>query len=90
MKIKVDIECTPKEARDFLGLPDIAPMQEKLMTDLQERLEENVRSMDAETLTKTWLPMTMQGMGEMQKLFWENMKMAAPGAAGSGKTDNDE
>lgn len=90
MKIKVDIECTPKEARDFLGLPDIAPMQEKLMADLQERLEENFRSMDAETLAKTWLPMTMQGMGEMQKLFWENMKMAAPGATGSGKTDNDE
>ncbi|WP_420846806.1 DUF6489 family protein [Microvirga tunisiensis] len=28
MKITMDVECTPEEARAFLGLPDVKPMQE--------------------------------------------------------------
>ena len=29
MKITMDIECTPEEARRFLGLPDVTGSQEK-------------------------------------------------------------
>lgn len=75
MKVKFDIECTPEEARQFFGLPDVAPMQEKLMEELQERLEENIRAVSAEELIKTWMPATMQGFGEMQKMFWQQMGM---------------
>lgn len=34
MKITIDVDCTPDEARRFLGLPDVAPMQEALMAQL--------------------------------------------------------
>lgn len=78
MKIHFDIECTPEEARKFLGLPNVAEIQDKMIKDMQARMEDNIQNMDPETLMKTWLPMTMQGMGEMQKLFWENMRMADP------------
>lgn len=78
MKVKFDIECTPQEARAFFGLPDVEPMQEALMKDLEERLRENIRSLDPETMLKTWLPATIQGWGEVQKLFWQQMGM--PGA----------
>ena len=30
MKITIDFDATPDEARRFFGLPDIAPMQEAL------------------------------------------------------------
>ena len=30
MKVNVEIDCTPEEARAFFGLPDVAPLQEKL------------------------------------------------------------
>jgi Family of unknown function (DUF6489) len=30
MKINVEIDCTAEEARAFLGLPDVQPMQEQL------------------------------------------------------------
>jgi tetrahydromethanopterin S-methyltransferase subunit B len=73
MKIKFDIECTPEEARAFMGLPDVAPMQEKMMKELEERLSENIRSLDPETMLKTWLPATMEGWGQMQKMFWNQM-----------------
>ncbi len=85
MKIKIDIECTPEEAREFMGLPNIAPMQDALMEEIQKKLEENIKNMDPETLMKTWVPLTMQGMsqgmgqwGEMQKMFWQNLNMKPP------------
>lgn len=73
MKVKFDIECTPEEARKFLGLPDVAPMQEALMKEIEQRMAENMRSLDPETMLKTWLPATMQGWGQMQKMFWNQM-----------------
>lgn len=88
MKIKIDIDCTPEEARHFLGLPDVAPMQAALMAQIQERLEANMKAMDPDTLLKTWLPAGMQGWEQMQKAFWSQMGSGMGGMAGgkSGKT----
>ena len=38
MKIVIDVECTPEEARSFLGLPDVAPVQQAMMEEIQRRL----------------------------------------------------
>lgn len=81
MKVNFDIECTPEEARRFLGLPDLAPMQERMMKELEARMAENLRALDPETLVKTWMPMTMQGFGEMQKMFWAQMGFDSAAAA---------
>jgi hypothetical protein len=78
MKVNFDIECTPEEARRFLGLPDLAPMQERMMKELEERMAENLRALDPETLVKTWMPMSMQGWGDMQKIFWSQMGINIP------------
>lgn len=89
MKIKIDIDCTPEEARHFLGLPDVAPMQAVLMAQIQERLEANMKAMDPDTLLKTWLPAGMQGWEQMQKAFWSQMGSGMGGMTGgkSGKTE---
>lgn len=79
MKIKFDIECSPAEARAFFGLPDVAPMQEALMKELEEKLRENMNTMEPEAMLKTWLPATVQGWGEMQKMFWQQMGMPGGG-----------
>lgn len=73
MKIKFDIECTPEEARQFIGLPDVVPMQEALMKEIEAKMQDNIRNLDPETMVKTWLPATIQGWGEMQKMFWSQM-----------------
>jgi hypothetical protein len=75
MKFTVNIEATPEEARAFLGLPDIAPMQERLIKELEEKMADNIRTLDSETLAKTWMPMMMQSWSEMQKTFWGQMGM---------------
>ncbi len=70
MKFTVDVDCTPEEARTFLGLPDVQPMQEALMAEVQERMAAAVAAMDPETMVKTWLPAGLQGMDQLQKMFW--------------------
>ena len=70
MKITIDVDCTPDEARRFLGLPDVAPMQQAMMDEIQRRMTDNLRAMEPEQLIKTWLPMGLQGWEQLQKAFW--------------------
>ena len=70
MKITVDVDCTAEEARQFLGLPDVKPMQDTMMREIRDRMMTSLQAMDAEALFKTWLPAQMQGFEQMQKFFW--------------------
>ena len=71
MKIHIDIDCTPEEARTFMGLPDVAPRQDAVMKEMQDRMMAAMRSMDPETLMKTWLPAGISNLEQMQKMFWQ-------------------
>ncbi len=82
MKISIDIDCTPDEARRFLGLPDVAPMQEAMMRQIQERMEANLKALEPEALFQTWLPASIQGMEQLQKMFWAQMGGATDGKKG--------
>lgn len=76
MKITVDIDCTPEEARSFLGLPDVKPMQEAMMNQIQERMTATLSAMEPEAMLKTWLPAGVQGMEQLQKMFWNQFAAA--------------
>ena len=83
MKINIDIECTPQEARSFLGLPDVEPMQKAMMQQTQDRMMQYLDGMDPETLLKTWLPAGIQGWEQIQKAFWSQLA----GAGGATKKE---
>ncbi|HYH22588.1 MAG TPA: DUF6489 family protein [Azospirillum sp.] len=76
MKITIDVDCTPEEARTFLGLPDVKPMQEAMMKEVQNRMTASLHAMDPETMLKTWLPAGIQGFEQLQKMFWTQMASA--------------
>ncbi len=87
MKIKVDIDCTPQEARSFFGLPDLTPVHDTVVAAMQERMKAALDSTDAEALLKAWMPqgldmagqMGAQSLEAMQK-FWSGAMGAAAGA----------
>jgi hypothetical protein len=83
MKITIDIDCTPEEARAFFGLPDVAPLQAEMMKELQERMMKTLASMDAEKLMKTWLSSGAQSFEQMQRAFWEQFVGRGQKGAGS-------
>lgn len=73
MKIKLDVDCTPEEMRAFFGLPDVRPMQEALLKEVQQRLAANLQAMDPEAMLKTWLPATLKGFEQLQEMFLAQM-----------------
>jgi len=87
MKITIDIDCTPVEARAFFGLPDLGPLQAEMMKQMQERMTTVMAGMDADKLMKTWLSSGAQSLEQMQRAFWEQFagrgakKGSAPGSA---------
>lgn len=84
MKVTIDIDCTPEEARAFLGLPDVKPMQDAMMAELTDKMRENLSAMDAESLMKTWLPAGLQNWEQLQKAFWGQASTGKP--SGSDKS----
>ena len=81
MKITIDVDCTPQEARAFLGLPHIEPMQDALVAQMQERLSGYLEALDPEQLMKLWLPGGMQGLAQIQERFWSQLMGGMAGAA---------
>lgn len=69
MKLEIDVDCTPEEARAFLGLPDVKPMQEAILAEVQARMMKTIAAMDPETMMKAWLPATMQGWEQLREAF---------------------
>jgi len=86
MKLTLDIDCTPEEARALLGRPDVAPMQAAVMEELGKRMSAGLETMNPETLVKTWMPLGLQGLEQAQKKFWSQMSAAAGGAKKGGDT----
>ena len=84
MKITIDVDCTPQEARAFLGLPHIEPMQDALVAQMQERLSGYLEALDPEQLMKLWLPGGMQGLAQIQERFWSQL---IGGMAGAGSEE---
>lgn len=85
MKITVDIDFTPEEARHFLGLPEVKPMQDALMREIEERMRAGLKAMDPEAMLRAWMPASAQGFEQMQK-FWSGLAdAAARGSQGSGR-----
>ncbi len=81
MNITVNVECSPEEARAFLGLPDVAPMQKALMNDLEQRLRANIQAMSPDVMFKTWLPASLQNVEQAQKMFWSQIQQTMNGLA---------
>ena len=54
MKIKVEIDATPQEVREFFGLPDIRPLQEELLSEIRANMKQRrFPVFDALNLMKT-------------------------------------
>ena len=85
MKITIDIDCTPQEARAFLGLPHLEPMQDALIAKMQARLADYMSAMEPDALMKLWFPGGLQGLGQLQERFWSQLFESASGPGGPGR-----
>ena len=77
MKISLDIDCTSEEARKFFGLPDLQPLQQALLKEVQERASANIKAMDAKAMIETWLPASLRGFEQLQQMLMAGMAGAS-------------
>jgi U3 small nucleolar ribonucleoprotein component len=85
MKFTINIDCTPQEARTFLGLPDIEAFQKSMMEKAQARMEKQIKDLDAEALMKMWMPDgiagTVKSWKELQENFMAQFSQMASGGS---------
>jgi hypothetical protein len=81
MKVHVEIDCTPEEARAFLGLPDVSKAN-GVYIDVISKAMKGAGSVDqVQEFAKNLAPMGQVGM----KLFQQFMESGSAFAAGAGK-----
>ena len=69
MKFTVDVDCTPEEARRFLGLPDLTPVHQAYIDKMQSFVSEGVTPDMVGEMMKSWGPMSEAGMNMWQQMF---------------------
>jgi hypothetical protein len=69
MKVTVEVDCTPAEARAFMGLPDVEPLNDHLVSEMKRRMDENITAMQPEELMKTWTSFGLQAQDQFRKLM---------------------
>ena len=69
MKVHIDIDCTPEEARVFFGLPDVQPMQEAVMNEMRGPHADPARRHG--NPDEDLMPAGIAGMEQLQKMFWQ-------------------
>lgn len=69
MKINVEVDCTPEEARRFMGLPDLTPVHDVYIKMMIDAVEKQTDPAAFQTMLQSWMPMGEAGMNMWRGLF---------------------
>ena len=82
MKMTIEIDCTPVEARAFFGLPDVSPLNDHMVDEMKRRLNANIAMLEPGELLKNWMAFGGQATEQFQKLMTAAASGAMSGAGG--------
>jgi hypothetical protein len=80
MKVTIEVDCTPIEARTFFGLPDVTALNDHLVEEMKNRVDANLNMLQPEELLRNWMTFG----GQAQETFMRLMQAAATGGPGRG------
>lgn len=80
MKVTVEVDCTSFEARQFLGLPDIQPMQAAVMAEVEKKVLAEMDRFSPEGLLKSWISLGPQNPQQIQDSFTAMFKQGFGGS----------
>ena len=82
MRLTINIDCTPDEARSFFGMPNVAPLNDMVVTEMTRRAKENLDTLaDPERFMTQMMMMGGKGLEQFQNL----MGAAMSAGMGAGK-----
>ena len=74
MKVNIEIDMTPEEARRLMGMPDVTPLNEKFVEEMGKRMKAMMD--DPESVMKTWVALGGQGVEQFQRFLWDSASRA--------------
>jgi hypothetical protein len=78
MKMTIEVDCSPEEARRFLGLPDVSALNDHLVNEMQKRIDANMAMVSPDELVKNWMSFGAGAQEHFRKLMEVGMAGAAP------------
>ena len=69
MNVNISIDCTPEEARRFMGLPDMAPIHDLYLDKLKTAMSEGMTPEMLNQMLRSWVPMGEAGVQAWKTLF---------------------
>ncbi len=83
MKMNIEIDCSPEEARRLLGLPDVTPANEAYVENMTKMLKGAPNLDQLQELGKQIAPMGQMGLQMFQQLIETGAKAAFSGVSGA-------
>ncbi|MFN0023546.1 MAG: DUF6489 family protein [Parvularculaceae bacterium] len=78
MRLTINIDVTPAEARSFFGMPDVEPMNEMIVAEMTRRAKDQMDTLaDPERFVAQWMEMSGKGMDALQGMLGAAMTAAA-------------
>ena len=77
MKMTIEVDCTPEEARRFMGLPDVSSLKEHLVNEMKGRIDANMAMISPDELMKNWMAFGTGAQEQFRKLMEVGMNAAA-------------
>jgi hypothetical protein len=88
MKINITVDCTPEEARAYMGLPDLRPLQDAVMGELQKQMLDATHALAPEAILRAWMPLAPQTPEHLRDVMTGMLRLFVPGLpAGAGGGD---
>lgn len=78
MKVRMEMDLTPDEARRLMGLPDVTAMQSRLVAEFERRMMSAMEKSEPEAVMKQWFSLGSQGFEQFQRFLWDSARNAAP------------
>jgi hypothetical protein len=83
MKVNVEVECSPEEARRFLGLPDVTKANDVYVDALTQAMQGVGNFDQLQDVAKQVAPMGQIGLKLFQQILESGAAMARSGGAAS-------
>ncbi len=77
MKMTIEVDCTPEEARRFMGLPDVSALNEHLVNEMKGRIDANMAMISPDELVKNWMSFGAGAQEHFRKLMEVGLNAAA-------------
>ena len=77
MKMTIEVDCTPEEARRFLGLPDVTALNDQLVEEMSKRVSANMSMLSPDEMMKSWMSFGAGAQEQFRKLMETGLSAAA-------------